>query len=145
MVDSQQVIDDKKKEIVSHIDYSATRIGELVRIIGFGLAGLYFVFSTSSSDFAQNVMLHYTWIVVSISICGCLAVLFEWFQYFLGRRMAYRAVPLARDPDPNKGLFPTDWLKGLQLGMFWAKQGAAVAGTIIFMWLMYKTIPSANV
>ncbi len=141
MADSQTVIDNKRKERISHLDYNSVRMGELSRIISFGLAGLYFVFSTSSSTFAQNTMVHFTWVVVAVSVCGCFAIIFEWLQYFLGYRMAREAAARVADPDPNKGLFPKTLVKDLQIGMFWAKQIAAVAGTLILIGLMYATIP----
>jgi hypothetical protein len=143
MNDTDNRIKDRQKDVIDVVNFATTKISELVRIIGFSLAGLYFVFSTSASNFAQRVMSDYSHFVVAVSLLGCLTIVLDYVQYVLALKVGLLGAGRADNP-LQASLFPEGPKKKLQRGAFYAKQVTAILGMLAFMFLMYQTIPTVS-
>jgi hypothetical protein len=139
---SDDEIQRRRNQVVDDRNFFTTEIGKLVRIVGLSAAGAYFLFSTSTSVFAERLIQEHTSTIVGISALGAAAVLVEWLQYVFAYFLVERAIERADNPSKG-GLWPYSFTKRVQKWMLWFKQGFAFAAVLIFVWLMYQTIPSS--
>lgn len=131
-------IAERRKEVIENRNYNSTKISELSRIVGVGLAGLYLLFSTSTSEFAVAAMSKFKWFVVVLSAVGTLVIVLEYIHYVLALKVVDEAAD--RADDPSVDLFPYTPIKALQYRIYQIKHRLALIGSIGFIALMVLTI-----
>jgi hypothetical protein len=73
------------REMLEELNFLTNRVSELVRYVAFGLAALFFVLVSSSSDFAKTMMQNHGTFILGLSGVGCFAILADYSQYLFGR------------------------------------------------------------
>jgi hypothetical protein len=128
--------EDRRKSVLGELAFSSTKLSDLSRAAGFGLAGLIYVFATSSSQFAQHVLREYWTCVLILSIAGAVIIALDYFQYifaYLDNLVAVRRANDIHRPLYGRSVFYI--LSGL---MFLIKQGVTIAGVIGFAVLFIR-------
>ena len=118
----------KERQVLDELNYTATRISDLARLVGLGLASLFLFFATSSSEFAQETMrLHSRWVLV-LSAIGCVIVALEYIQNLLAYLIADHAFDTLSQPrrTPWRDSYASD----IQRYAFWLKQLVTIVGVI---------------
>ena len=120
-----------KQELKDEADFNSSRISETSRIVGFGLLASYYALTISPSQlFVANETL-----LLLIGILGAFAVLCDYLQYVSGYAMA-RTARWVGEPYSYKHS-PSVFFFGVRVICFWAKQAAAISGSIAliaFIW-----------
>jgi hypothetical protein len=125
----------RREQVSDERKFLSSKLSDLSRGIGFGLAALIYVFPTSSSTFAQQILHdHRTWILV-LSVLGGVTIILDYLQYAFGyftNLFADDRVPLGGDVYSD-----TPNLYGLAGLMFILKQIVAMVGVMLFcaLWI----------
>jgi hypothetical protein len=132
----QRKIESRRSRILEELSYSSSKISDLSRIVGFGLVGLIYVFSLSSSPIAQRILLgHWGWIF-ALSIIGAIVLFLDYLQSLFSYIDNLNA--LNRIDDLDEKLYTSSITYRLRNLMFFLKQIIAFFGVIIFVVLLAK-------
>jgi hypothetical protein len=80
------------KEIRDELDFVTSRMSELTRYVAFGLAALFFVLLSSSSEFAKVIMQKHGGFILGVSAAGCIAIVADYLQYLYGQLDSHRVL-----------------------------------------------------
>jgi hypothetical protein len=118
----------RERQVLDELNYTASRISELARLVGLGLAGLFLFFATSSSEFAQDTMRSYPRWVLTLSAIGCLILALEYAQNLLAYLIADHAFDTLNQP--RKSPWRNSYAADAQRYAFWAKQLVTIVGVL---------------
>jgi hypothetical protein len=128
------MVAERRKTINDQSDIYSLKITEMTRTVGYGLAGLFLVFSLSNSEFAIGVMHRFKFGVAALSVIGCMVILLEYLQYKTAIRALDEAESFADDPSAGE-LFATKIAARITM-YFKYKQYLALVGGSGFILLM---------
>lgn len=120
-----------KQELKDETEFLSGRISETSRIVGFGLLASYYALTVSPPEsFAANETL-----LILIGIFGAFAVFLDYLQYVSGYAMA-RLARRAGEPYSYKSGSAALFF-GIRTVAFWAKQAAALSGSLSLIALIF--------
>jgi hypothetical protein len=141
--------DRKERELAFYRDsavdaqkVASSKVSELARYVGLGLASLIFIFASSSSDFAEQVFSRYKVWIALLSITGAAVILLDYVQYIYGYQAAREAAMRVEEVEKGRYDIPHIHNKLTHADMvsriaFSLKQRIAVAGIITFAGLLF--------
>ena len=80
------LLDDKEREkrVKEDKDFTSSKIGDLSRLIGYGVLAVAFSLLTSTAPFAVEFVRAFSIEIKVVAAFGILSVLFDYFQYLAG-------------------------------------------------------------
>jgi hypothetical protein len=124
---------DRHKEVLEEKRLVTGRISETTRYIGFGLLAAFYGIVSSSDPFPKGLMSSQPVALKLMASSGFLAVFLDYLQYVSGRI----AVQAALDRPDKPFQYNKRWLSyRVRRVCFVAKQGAALAGSVAFIWIV---------
>jgi hypothetical protein len=121
---------DKVLEEKRHV---SSRVSDLCRYIGFGLAAVVFLLLSSNSGYAKSVALQHQNMLLLIGGTGCLTVIFDYLQFLAG----YFTVNRAINNTENNYEYDRKWpAYKLRIWSFYIKQCTTIIGAATLLYLI---------
>lgn len=125
--------EDRKKRL-SEKETRTKGISDLIRYISFGLVALTYSIFISKSMFSAELLANHKTILLVTSLCGALAIAFDYLQYLSGYIAVNKA--LAESDD----LYNRQWWSYKFIKLFFvAKQLLAILGVVLVCVAMIRS------
>ncbi len=128
--DKDRNIEFRNRIVLDDLRVASTRVSELARYVGLGLATLIYVISSSDGALARAIVKDHRGWLIFLTVCGVFVILLDWAQYLISYWMANNAS--RRTSDVQKPLYVRGFLFRLRKVTFYVKQFVAVVGVVSF-------------
>lgn len=121
---------DERKKILEEKAKCSSKVSDLCRYIGFGLAAVSFSILTSTSPFSISLFKAFKVPLICSAVCGIVVIVLDYMQYLSG----YYSADKALKNTIHEYKYETEWFSyRLRIWSFRSKQLLAFVGAVIFV------------
>jgi hypothetical protein len=127
---------DREKRVKEDKDYTSSKIGDLSRLIAYGIIAVAFTLLTSTAPFSVALVKAFPYELRGVAILGIASAVLDYAQYLVG----YIDSSAALKRENYRYSKSSPWYR-LRIAFYWAKQASALVGATLLACTILRAAP----